>query len=40
MCRVAVRGEAWNRMERDWAVALMRALGGACEYAAPAALEA
>ena len=40
LCRVAVRGEVWNRMERDGVVDLMRALGGACEWAAPAALDA
>ena len=40
LCQVAVRGEVWNRMERDVVVDLIRALGGACEWAAPAALDA
>ena len=30
LCRAAVRGETWNRMERDGVMVLMRALGGAC----------
>ena len=38
--RVAVRGEEWNLMSLEGAVGLMRAEGGACEWAALAALQA